>query len=358
MSLNYGITCYNDDGDEITSPAALAALYAGDVTCSITSGTQTFDFPNVPAGALYAMMVATGSKYSGGTHDWVVTSSAGHARIVFTFVDLDFRASASTTLRLFASNTFEPDYGINATNEDGERTISTIYPACKFIQKLTLSSVLDNYQGFTGASTKYELESTTTAAATGMLLWSLPSTSDTSTYWSGATNVAAGAKAKMFLYQTGTTAPSVRPEAFLFQTGPMTVSTQWGIRVFNGAGEVMFDGSTESMKIEARITNVSYTSTDISYTLPSGYTPAIYMPGYVRESRQGACLDGYATTEHERGLFRRTGTTLFARRRTMAFDEEGWDCRRDDGTRDYEWGMPSGLFVPVINANRYGGAVI
>lgn len=358
MSINYGITAVNDDGDVITSPATLSGLYAGEVTCSITSGTQTFDFPNVPAGALYALQLATGSNLAGGTHSWVVTSFSGYARIVFTFVDQPYRTSASTTLRLFATNTFEPNYGINALNDFGERTISTIYPACQFIERLTLGTTLYDYASDPGAI-EYELRTTTAASQSGLLFWSLPSSTNTSIWWSGGTTVAAGALAKMYVALNSNALPSVLPQAFVFKTGPMTVSTQWGVRVFDGAGLVMFDGATESMKIEARITNLQYQmTTENTYTLPSGYTPAMYFPGYIQERQQGSCLDGFSTMITYRGMMRRNGTSLITRQQSMIRENEGWDCRRADGDRNYEWGLPSGLFVPIINANRYGGSVI
>lgn len=358
MSLNYGITCVNDSGQVITSPATLAALYAGQVTCSITSGTQTFDFPNVPAGALYAIQLASGALFAGGTHTWVITSSAGHARIVFTFVDLPYRAAASTTLRLFATNTFEPDYGINAMNDFGERVISTIFPACRFIEKLILGTTLYDYASDPGA-VEYELRTTTNASEDGLLFWSLPSSTSTTVWWSGGTTVAAGQPAKMYVALDGGSLPSTLPQAFVFQTGPMTVSTQWGIRVFDGAGQVMFDGATESMKIEARLTGVDYPYPSANtYTLPSGYTPAMYFPAYVKQRPVGSCVDGFATMQTRRGMMRRNGTSLFTLQQVMIRENDGWDCRRADGAENYEWGMGTDLFVPIINAQRYGGSAI
>lgn len=358
MSLNYGLLAVNDAGLTITSPAVLSALYAGEVVCSITSGTQTFDFPNVPAGGLYAIQLATGTHLGGGTHSWVVTSSAGHARIVFTFVDMPYRTSSSTTLRLFATSTFEPDYGINAMNDFGERTVSTIYPACQFIEKLTLGTTLFDYASDPGAQ-EFELRTTTAATQSGLLFWSLPSSASTTIWWSGGTTVNAGALAKMYVALNGAGLPATLPEAFVFKTGPITASTTWGIRVFDGAGAVMFDGGVESMKIEARITDLEYKqNTETTYTLPSGYTPAWYFPAYVQERQQGSCVGGFATMNTWRGMMRRNGTSLVTKQEVMIRENEGWDCRRADGDRNYEWGLPTGLFVPIINANRYGGAVI
>lgn len=351
MSLNYGITCVNSDGDVIVSPSKLAALFAGTVTCSITSGTQTFDFPSVPAGALYAMQTTGSSKYAGGTHDWVVTSSAGHARIVFTFVDLPYRTSASTMLKLFASKTFEPDYGVNATNEAGERVISTILPASRFIQKLTLNPTVlgNNRDGW------YCQTNSVASQDADLIFWSLP---NDGTQWAGTTSVGAGSKVRMNLVDNTPLTGSL-PEAFLFKSGPLVVSNTYGLRVFNGAGEVMFDAGVDMLNIESRVTGVDYNlSVDQSYSLPSGFTPAVYQVGYYRETQSGGCLDGVATLRMYRGFLRRSGTTLYARSLICGADPEGWDCRRDESSHAYEWGMRNDHFIPVINAQRYGGAVI
>lgn len=355
MSVNYGITAINSDGDIITSPATLAALYAGTVTCSITSGTQVFDFPNVPGGALYALQLGAGAHFGGGTHTWVISTVSGHARITFTYNKLPYQASANTTLRLFATDTFEPDYGINALNDFGERTISTIYPMSRFVGKITIPSTAYSY-GLPNDLDTIRLRSTATASADSIVFWSLPSSTDTTIWWQGDTHVSSGSTVSINAVLPSGTVPSVRPEAFLFATGPLVVTSTWGLRVFNGAGQVMFDAGTESLKIEARLTSVAYDLVGDSYTLPSGFTPAFYQPAYVNQSKTGGCVDGLAGMREYGGCMRRNGTTLYTKAVALGIDPEGWDCR--EATDDYYFGLNTNLFVPVINANRYGGLSI
>ncbi len=354
MSLLYGLECYNDSGQKIVSTDQVGAVFVGAVTCSITSGTQTLDYPSVPFGGLFAL------QFGQGVHTWAITDNAGTSRLTFTWAKETFQTQRSTTLYLFANNTIEPNYGINTLSETGQRLISTIYPASKFIGKKTLDSTpttIDSgaYQYSTPAFTY-----TPSGGNTPLVFWSLPSSTDTNIWWQGNPGVFGSGSTKtcrMFCRVISGPAPSTSlPEAFIFETGPVSASSSYGIRVYDASGNVLFDGGTDSLVVLTMITGAEFAITDMSYTLPSAYTPAMFMPQWSKDSKRGACSDGFASRGLSRGMYRRNSTTLYTSIQLFEVIPEDWSCSQPD--IDLVYGMRTGLTIPIISAERFGGSTI
>lgn len=362
MSVDYGLQAIPPSGGVLSSPSALGAVFVGRVVCSITSGTQTLDYASVPFGSLFAV------QFGEGVHTWAISNNGGLSRLTFTYAKATYQSAKNTTLYLYASNTVEGDYGINALNDLGQRVVSTVYPNCRFIQKATLDGVPHAYSTFASTGGWYMRTNTFSYTATsvnhfGLVFWSIPSSTDTTIWWSGDPDITlpgATAYSRMYYYSpSGGTAPTVWPEAFVFEVGPyMAANSTYGIRVYDAAGNIMYDGGTPQLVILGRLDSINFNTSGLTYTIPSGVgTPAIVFPQYIKQSKFGGCdKDGAANLHEQWGMFRRNGSTLYSDIMLMENDPQGYDCR--DTNTTYYYGNRTGLFVPFINATQYGGAAI
>lgn len=353
MSLLYGLECYTSTGQKIVSPEQVGAVFVGKVVCSITSGTQVIDYPSVPFGGLFAL------QFGEGVHTWVITDNTGTCRLTFTWAKEVYQVQRSTTLYLFANNTVEPNYGVNVLNELGQRVVSTIFPATKFLGKKTLNTTPSTIDS---QAYQYSTTGFTYAPAAGnspLVFWSLPNSSDTSLWWQGNPGVfgtGASTTCRMYCKTPNTPPSSSLPEAFLFETGPVQANSDYGIRVYDASGNIMFDGATDSLVVLTMIVGAEFATTPMSYTLPSGYTPAMFMPQWAKEGRRGACSDGLASRGEYKGMYRRSGTTLYTSVELFEVIPEDWTCSQPD--IDLVYGMKTGLAIPIISAERFGGTTI
>jgi len=360
VSTSWGLKCEPTSGSPLVTATAIGAIFVGKVVCSITSGTQTLDYTAIPFGGMYAVQAGEG------VHTWALSNNSGVTRLTFTYAKETYQTNRSTTLYLYATNTIEPDYGVNATNDAGQRLVSTILPNCRFIGKLTMSGTAHKYDLTPSSDTYYMYTNTiaytpTSGSHSTLVFWSLPNSSDTTLWWQGRTTLygSAGSMQSTLYYKYGSTAPSVMPEAFAFETGPyMACTTTYGIRVFDADGLVMYDGATPQLVIAGLLTNIDFSTGGTSYTIPSGLTtPAIVFPQYIKEGKQGACSgDDLATLREDFGMLRRTGGTLYGDIQIMNTETDGWDCR--DGVTAYYYGNKTGLVVPFIDAADYGGSAV
>jgi len=273
---------------------------------------------------------------------------------------------------LFANNTIEGNYGINAVNDLGQRVISTVYPNSRFLGKLSLSGQTPSkYDTTTAIGGEYSYRCNTNSIAytptsanhSTLVFWSIPSSTSTDLWYSGKPTLFVNAgNANGTMYYRGASgfngALPALPEAFAFETGPyIAASSTYGVRVFDASGNVMFDGGTPQLVILGMITGASYTSTLQSWTLPGTYTPAVFCNQYVNERKGSGCnIDGAANLYEYWGMVRRNGTTLYTQRIMMNNEGDFFDCR--DTQTDYYYGNSTGIVFPILNATQYGGAAI
>jgi hypothetical protein len=356
---NYGINVLRSDGVAIASqsmPGGRIFLQKIDRAVE-TAGTVTaYTYSLVPGGT-YLRVVQVGR----GAHSWATgTDGSGNATLTLT-ANANDGSQPNTTLYVFATKTTEPNYGILMVNDAGERTVSSVYPCAEFLGKFTFSSTPDlssNIAAIGGSAyTEYTHYSTASTLGSGrerLVLWSLPSTAN-DVWFVGDNFIPATVTTSYQLAAKIYRAPATSwtmPEAFVFAlTGMSASSGNYGMRVYNASGGLMFDAGLSHMIVKGYETTLGYPSTGTSTITASsftGITPAISIPDY--EVWQGA-PNGTSTSlvSDWRGVVRRNGTTLYGKRVCL---ESATGPRL---TYTYDEGLYASLTQLVVSATDFGG---
>jgi hypothetical protein len=319
-----------------------------------TGIVTTYTYANVAAGSHLRVL-----QVGAGAHSWVVGTSSGQATVTLTAVNSATGRAATTTLYVFAAVTNEPTFGIQLTNDSGERTASTVYPCPEFVGRVTFSGTPSSTTDMEEDGYWRYTHTTSTSIGSGrnrIVLWKLPS--NAGDVWFRGTNFiedsVTGAYNISASYYTPVGTPYTVPEAFVFALdGLVSSGATYGIRLYDPTGVLLFDGAKDHMVIKGYETTVDYpTSTGITNTYAGlatmTGTPAFFVPGYQREvwTNNGLVSQG----QFYSGTVRKNGSTLYTKLIRTGKDN-------DDALLGitYEFGLSTNITQVVVDATRYGG---
>jgi hypothetical protein len=316
----------------------------------------TYTYPDVPGGS-YLRVYQVGA----GEHSWVIgTNGSSQATVTLTSTYKTPSLIASTpitTLLVFATKTTEPSYGIETTNDAGDRIVSTLFPAPEYLGKVTFSSTPSS--SWDAAEAGYWAYSHITSSSLGsgrnrIILWAL--TDNAGDCWfNGTTFVASSVSGAYNITAQYIRPPATSytmPTAYVFALDGLSSSSDaYGIRVYNAAGAMTFDGGLRHMDIRAIETTLAYPTTTgssntYSFSSLSG-TPAILVPMYQKETWVWTSGQLFSTGKRWVGGVRKNGTTLYSR--LTCRDPLYEDNPSITGT--VYWGQATGLMQAVVDAS-------
>jgi hypothetical protein len=242
------------------------------------NANETKTYPDVPGHQYLKVLVAQGGQHAISK----TTNGSGQAvlSVLSTYNAAYSLSTQSTTVYVFATLTSEPDYGVLFVNDNGERTISALYPTPWFLGSVTTSG---------SGPGEYTATTSVGAGFPRFILWELPDTTDTC--WFGTSSAGATAFVSsgvsgtytVGIYAYGT--PPSAPKAYIFAaTAVATPSDAYGIRIRDYSGAVTFDSGTDHLSIKSApdiaFTDKSLPESTYTFSEMSGITPAISVPSY------------------------------------------------------------------------------
>lgn len=356
--MPYGINIIRSDGTEvITQTTPGGRCYAGAVV-QAKGTSQTYTSSSIPGGDKLRVLQA-----EAGAHTWSVSteSGTGYAQLTVTSVGSNQDNSDSTVLLIFCTQTNEPSYGVQLTNDSGDRTASTVFPVPEFLGKLTFSSTPSyDTDAAEGNYWVYQHDVVTSLGAgrRRLILWNLPDT--TADVWYAGTTHVGPAITGNYTVTAHILCPRYSlyavPEAFVFALDGLGSSGDtYGLRIYNDTGALLFDAGLQHMNLRAYETFSYPTSmgTPNNYTMSSysGNRPAILIPEFRQETwtqRVGLQLsDGKLYM----GTCRKNGTTLDTKliRYASYVEDSGFSST-------YTYGESTGLLQLVLDCTLYGGS--
>lgn len=277
------------------------------------SGVTDYSIPGVSSDAYLKVYTV-----QGGSHIVSTLTSGGTAVIRLTAVPtVGFYGGYPTVLLVFATQTVEPDYGILTTNDSGERIVSTIYPVPQFLEKVTFDP--NGYTvGAWNALRSTDRHDGTLTQGNGRMkiaLFTIPQTNNDAWYvLNSFIGTGIGAFSIDVEHQDNITYGL--PEAYIFALDGFSASSEnYGMRIFDSAGSLVFDTGLSYMNIKGFETLV-YGSTDYNVTssLYSSGTPAVLIPGYLREQAQRIGTSSASYIYQDFGGIKRNGSTITSKR--------------------------------------------
>lgn len=361
--MGYGIEVTQASGKKtVTQTMPGGRVYIGQINqIAQAYGTVTvFTYPLVPGGNYLRLLQVSAAR-----HTFVTgTNASGQATITLTATSAGRTATTEyTQLFIFATQTVEPTYGIQLTNDAGERTTSTVYPCPEFLGKLTfnptptytrttMTAGIMNYQ--------HLVNSTLGAGRTRLILWNLPETS-TDCWFAGGSLISAGITGTYTIvsdiYRASTTTTQM-PEAFIFALDGLVDSTDtYGMRIYDGntPKNLLFDAGLNHMIIKGYENTVDYpviTGTTYTYAgLPNmSNVPIFLMPGFYKEVASSYKSPGFQTTNTYTGVMKRDANTIYTK--LLYTDIVSDDVYIPVGT--YYYGVSDNLLQLVVNGSDYG----
>lgn len=316
--MTYGLRTWGPNGLPYIDPVYLGAVCLG--RYQVSSGqTQTIAFPSVPYGELRVM-------YPGRMgHDTAILNTSGYSSLQFTpryTGVLNNKLPIDSTVFVFARTTFEPDYGFMVISDSGERLVSTIHPVPEFIGKFTFGPAPGTVTSIGDGNLDhgYTVSSAIGAGRSRLVLYSLPSLNGN--FWfTGTSHVSAAVTGNFNLTLrliASSTIPVPLPQAYVFAVDNLVASSDgYGLRVWDGAGKVLFDSGKYHMVCRDSMAGIQFPVNNgpTQYDFYSGMmealsTPLVLLPPYSFESYtpiQGQQRSNYKRSE---GFIRRVGGTL------------------------------------------------
>lgn len=353
--MSYGLEITRANGRTMLAPASRGGVFVGLYTAAY-GATGSWTFPNIPAGGLTPYMIGFGG------HQVVVGSSGGVATLTLnpvlsgTAPPLSMRIAS--TIAVFARLTNEGNYGVLMTSEDGERSISSLYPVPVFLGKLTFSatptsSFATGVNGFTRYT--HTVSTSLGAGRTRMILWTIPSSS-LDVWYTGTSylsNAAGAANVDLKILRAPATTP-VLPQGFVFALDGLAASgSAYGLQCFNASGQLTYDSNLAHWR-SIGLSTYGYPATSAGQSAINTYTMADYAAAttpllLIQPYHFEAWTSGAVSTAIlYDGFVKRSGTTLSTRTAQTGTDSE--DAPRGGS---YASALSSGISHLILDGADY-----
>lgn len=366
--MGYGIEVTQASGKNIlTQTMPGGRVYVGQINQAAQAvGTvTTFTYPLIPGGSYLRLLQVVAAR-----HTFVTgTNASGHATITLTATSAGRTAtSGSTQLFIFATQTIEPTFGIQLTNDAGERTTSTVYPCPEFLGKITFSPTPTyTFTTMTAGILHYRhsVNSTLGAGRTRLILWNLPETS-ADCWFTGSSLISASVtgtySVSTEIYRASTTTTQM-PEAFIFALDGLTnssgINDNYGLRIYDEGTppnqKLLFDAGLDHMIIKGYENTVDYPNiTGVTYTYAGlanmSNVPIFLMPGFYKETASNYKAPGFQGVNTYTGVMKRDANTIYTK--LLFTDAISDDAYIPIGT--YYYGVADNLLQLVVNGSDYG----
>jgi hypothetical protein len=275
----------------------------------------------------------------------------------------------STILAVFATKVSEPDYGLSVVNASGQRLTSTKYTVPVFIGEVPINGT----PSLSNSMSKLHVGQASLGSTNSekLILWALPET-DASVYYSGncyiqptTTNQVV---AELNVYTTLANYPL--PRAYVFQLNNIGLLSSehnnYGLQLFNSSSQKTFDSGLSHMAVAGILTNVNFTTTEQSKSLPTNLigAPLITFPQYARQSvfkntytyREGAIIytdyEDYPNAITYKGAIRyKDGLLYYMDKRFNV------DSTVNFAIGEYYYSNSSTNYIMVVDGNTYAANV-
>lgn len=243
------------------------------------------------------------------------------------------------------------------------------FPIPEFIGKVTLnpSPVLNGRQG-TAPYTMRRHEVTSMPARSGrnaMILWTLPDTGGADVWFSPWQSLVyptdSGQPPAMDIFIGNGAGVPPLPVGYVFALGGATYSSeQFGMRIWDASGALIFDSGNKQMNVATVLTGVDMViNTPRSQGIAVPASAAFLIPSayYIQDVQTPSDIEsGIQSSEtyvEFRGSVRRNGSTLYSFMPEIAhFYSYGGTASQDINDANY-FGNNTGLVIPVIDATIY-----
>lgn len=304
--MSYGLEVYKDSTTvNVNQTMPAGRLFVQRIVQPLGT-TGNYTFTSVPSGSDLIVYTA-----EAGFHSITAGTSGGSATLTLgqiTKPTLSIYGS-NTDLLVFATNSKEPEYGIETTNNTGQRVISTILPCPIFLGSVvpTITVTVSLTGGAISGSPypyRHDYSGTVSSSETNgnrMVLWALPNDASSDVWYSGSSVIAPTVSNVINMsVLTNSATPPTCPRGYVFELDNIQESTDtYGIRIYDSSGKVTFDSGYSHMNIVGIDSSVFYSSPTLSIstsTVPvtintfsiSAYsgltTPLCFIPAYYLES--------------------------------------------------------------------------
>lgn len=328
-----------------------------------SGSSQTYTFTDVPGGAYLRV-----NQVGAGGHYYIVGTNASNQATLEVIARIgapERQYSTSSTFLIFAARTTETSsqHGIALFNTNAERIISNVYNIPQFAYKVPQanwtfigsSSIFapSGYQAYT-----YGITFPSDGSGDKFVYYNLPVNSNDTWYAPDGSHFNVTGAFSSYMTIISNVAP-VLPQAFLFRCNNLSTSnSNFGLRMYNGSGNILFDSHIPSLVIEKYTDNVSYplgNTMGIINTFPGVFidnTSLILVPHHYQEriTRIGVSLASY-DSEYT-GAVRRNGTSL--QTQTFYISRNWEDMVVSGNNLILTYGSSNGLFIPCLNGLLYG----
>lgn len=275
----------------------------------------------------------------------------------------------STILAVFATKVSEPDYGLSVVNASGQRLTSTKYTVPVFIGEVPINGTAS----LSNSMSKLHVGQAGLGSTNSekLILWALPET-DASVYYSGNCYVqptnSNQVVAELNVYTNLTNYPL--PRAYVFQLNNIGLlnseHNNYGLQLFNSSSQKTFDSGLSHMAVAGILTNVNFTTTEQSKSLPTNLigAPLITFPQYARQSvfktsyswRQGTVT--YTAYEDYPNAFTYKGAIRYKDGLLYYMDKRfNVDTTVNFAEGEYYYSNSSTNYIMVVDGNTYAANV-
>jgi hypothetical protein len=229
--------------------------------------TGSYTFTSVPSGDDLIIYTA-----AAGFHSIAPGTSGGSATLTLGLITKPSLSNyvSNTDLLIFATNSKEPNYGIETTNNTGQRIISTVLPCPIFLGSVvpSLTATVSLTGGAIGGWPyfyRHDYTGTVSSSETNgnrMVLWALPNDTGNNVWYTGSSIISPTVSntINMSILSNSATPPAC-PRGYIFELDNIQDSTDsYGIRIYNNSGNVTFDSGYSHLNIVGINSNVFYTS--------------------------------------------------------------------------------------------------
>lgn len=359
--MSYGLQTMDASGVVRVAPSSTAGLFV-EVRTVAAGASETVTYPQVPAGSLHVIQSING------THTWSVSANgSGQAQLVVTATPSDGSTEYASTFLVMAKQTTEPSYGFMFTNDQGERTVSSVFPVPVYIGKATINTTPQfGFTGPGGYQVCYHSMTFPGLGSTNRLLFlSLPDNTDDT--WYGTVSLRPSTSKNPGYQKPGAAVPEATiiiatkvanyklPEVLVFTLDSYPTSAEpWGIQLLDDQGRTTYHSALETIIYTKLRNDIAFSTTRdgvLSFSVPELTNGAIAMSSY--SQRTATQVSGSLHEfDVDYGFVRKNGTTLETK---LIWDSNYQASLAGVTTGVRQIGRPTNLTLAVIARATFGG---
>lgn len=345
--MSYGLRTYNAAGVITSDPTLRPGGFFVGTLHAPGGSTVSQTYADVTPGTLRVYQATRGyhtPSVSGNTVTLTPTGTSGHR---------------DSLAAIFTTKPVEPTYGISVFNNFGDLQFSTKYPSPEYLGRVTLGAGV--YKGKVASGhnrTEWFTASVPGAGRTRMILWIIPD-GWTNLWWKTSYSYISGTSGCGIDAYYGDRVPVTPPQGLVFALDGITASaSNYGIRVFDGAGGLTFDGGLRHWNLTSFTPGFSYPNWVIpgipveeSYPIYNPFVlnvaegipanAAIFFSDFQQEKQVTGSYSEYV------GVIQRKGNNVYGGR------IETYRTSSTDPVFNREYGQRLDIPMPIVDGSLY-----